>query len=305
MATAHLLDGGIDAKPAQSLDKLCTLALQLGIYRDCVHFYPFILGAEPVRPVDLAAFYAAIAEEGARPTPHTVEAIEQDGSVYRRQSPQPAPVSAADRAAFYQLKSMLQGVVKRGTAHALAPISPYVAGKTGTTEDQNDTWFVGFTNDITIAVWVGYDNAGDSHRTLGDGATGAAVAAPIFQSIVEAAWNEGFPKTVLAPPSAQAMSQLSCKGADPDSDSGRSRHGSRGSYGDCLRLDPKGRPIEARNRLVSRESSYARRNTDDEGSRRSYDQPPPGSSAYGSYRNYGNWGWSGGWAAPQRGFWSW
>ncbi len=253
LATAHLLDGGIAAKPEQSLDRLCALAQEMGIYRDCVHYYPFMLGAQPVRPIDLAAFYAAIANEGVRPSPHTVDAIEQDGMTYAWQAPAAPPPSADDRAAFYQLKTMLQGVLQRGTAHAMAPLAPYVAGKTGTTEDENDTWFVGFTNEITIAVWVGYDNAGDTHRTLGEGSTGASVAVPIFQSIVEAAWNQGMSKTVLAPPSVEAKAELAC---DYDAKAGKSR---RRDSGDCLRLDAKGRPIEARYRLVSRDSTYARR----------------------------------------------
>jgi membrane carboxypeptidase/penicillin-binding protein len=192
LATVHLLEGGIEAKPQQSLDRVCELALKLGIYRDCIKFYPFVLGAEPVRPIDLAAFYAAIANEGARPEPHAVDAIELDGKTYARGTPPPASLSAGDQAVFYQLKTMLQGVVQRGTARAMAALSPFVAGKTGTTEDQNDAWFVGFTNEITIAVWVGYDNAGERRRTLGEGATGAAVAAPIFESIVRAAWRYGF-----------------------------------------------------------------------------------------------------------------
>ena len=82
LATVHLLDGGIAAKPEQSLDRLCALAQELSIYRDCVRYYPFVLGAQPVRPIDLAAFYAAIANEGVRPTPHAVEAIAQDGTAY-------------------------------------------------------------------------------------------------------------------------------------------------------------------------------------------------------------------------------
>ena len=57
-----------------------------------------------------------------------------------------------DRAAFYQLKTMLQGVLARGTARAIAGLSPYVAGKTGTSDEENDAWFVGFTNDVTVAV---------------------------------------------------------------------------------------------------------------------------------------------------------
>ena len=195
---------------------------------------------------------------------------------------------------------MLQGVVKRGTARALAPLAPYVAGKTGTTEDENDAWFIGFTNAITVAVWVGYDNAGDVRHTLGDGSTGAVVAAPIVASIIETARSQGMSRTELAPPSAQAQRQLSCRSVDPDT----GRRGAR----ECLRLDENGRPIEARYRLVSR-NSYARRNTNDEGSRgnASAQEPPQGggSAAFGSGRP-SDWIWGGrNWFGGQRGFWNW
>src|SRR5262249_18543061 len=73
LATVHLLEGGIEEKPEASLDRLCALAVEAQIYRECQRFYPFVLGAQPVRPVDLAAFYAAIANEGLRPTPHVIE----------------------------------------------------------------------------------------------------------------------------------------------------------------------------------------------------------------------------------------
>jgi 1A family penicillin-binding protein len=294
LATVHLLDGGIAAKPEQSLDRLCALAQEMSIYRDCVRYYPFVLGAQPVRPIDLAAFYAAIANEGVRPAPHAVEAIAQDGVTYAREAPLPASPSAADRAAFYQLKTMMQGVLQRGTARALAPLAPYAAGKTGTTEDENDTWFVGFTNEITVAVWVGYDNAGDAHRTLGEGSTGASVAAPIFASIVEAAWRHGMSKTVLAPPSAQAKTVLSCNSPDPES--GKSRR--RGSD-ECLRLDQKGRAMDARYRLISRDSAYARRNTDDEGSGNWGRWREPGYAAYGDAGRSSGWSrdW---WGGPRR-----
>jgi 1A family penicillin-binding protein len=316
LATVHLLQGGIDAKPEQSLDRLCGLAVALKIYRDCAKYYPFVLGAQPVRPIDLAAFYATIANEGVRPSPHVVESIEQDGKTYGSEPPPAADVSASDRAAYYQLKTMMQGVLQRGTARALAPLAPYVAGKTGTTEDQNDAWFVGFTNDITIAVWVGYDNAGSERRTLGDGSTGAAVAAPIFRSIVEAAWSQGWNKSPLAPPSAEAAADLSCKTVDSDTGE-RRRHGSA----ECLRLDAKGKPIEARYRLVSRDSAAPRRSGYDSGYRgfgpwgygdgySSY-----GSSGYAGPNRSGGWSrdtWGGGhrddqsgWQPPRPGFWSW
>ena len=103
---------------------------------------------------------------------------------------------------------MLQGVLERGTAASLRRLAPYVGGKTGTTDNENDAWFVGFTNDVTIAVWVGYDNADGKRRTLGRGQTGAKVAIPIFERILEAAWAHHAPKTPLAPPSPEAARQL-------------------------------------------------------------------------------------------------
>ena len=67
----------------------------------------------------------------------------------------------------------------------------------------------GFTNDVTVAVWLGYDNATGKRRTLVGGATGGGVAVPIFEPIIQAVWANVAPKTVLAPPSLEAKRQLS------------------------------------------------------------------------------------------------
>jgi membrane carboxypeptidase/penicillin-binding protein len=151
LATVHLLDGGIETKPEASLNRLCDLAVEAQIYRECLRYYPFVLGAQPVRPIELAAFYASIANEGLRPAPHVVESIERNGSIIYRHDPQSSVmIKSVDHAAFYQLKTMLQGVLARGTARAMAGLSPYVAGKTGTSDDENDAWFVGFTNDVLL-----------------------------------------------------------------------------------------------------------------------------------------------------------
>ena len=79
VVTAHLLDGGIDRDPEQSLDEVCATAVAAKIYTDCMRYYPFVLGAQPVRMIDLAAFYAAVANEGARPQPHGIDSIESGG----------------------------------------------------------------------------------------------------------------------------------------------------------------------------------------------------------------------------------
>src|SRR5262249_19123539 len=159
------------------------------IYRECQRYYPFVLGAQPVRPIDLAAFYAAIANEGVRPSPHVVETIERNGLIVYRHDPKSAgAIGAGDRAALYPRKTLMPGVLARGTARAISGLAPFVAGKTGTSDNENDAWFVGFTNDVTVAVWIGYDNADGKRRTLGGGATGGGVAVPIFEPVIQAVW---------------------------------------------------------------------------------------------------------------------
>src|SRR5215470_17571839 len=202
LVTARLLDGGIDSTPEESLDRVCEVAMEAQLYPQCVRYYPFVLGAQPVRPIDMAAFYAAIASEGVRPAPYAIETILRDGQpVYQHPPVTAATIGRNDRASFYQLRTMLQGVVERGTARSIRQLAPYVGGKTGTSDNENDAWFVGFTNDVTVAVWVGYDNAEGKRRTLGPGQTGAKVALPIFTSIAEGVWSSYAPKTVLNPPS--------------------------------------------------------------------------------------------------------
>ncbi|MGA8991593.1 MAG: transglycosylase domain-containing protein [Rhodoplanes sp.] len=240
LATVRLLSGGIETAPEDSLDRLCDLAVEAQIYRECLHVYPFVLGAQPVRPIDLASFYAAIANEGMRPTPHVVGSIERDGQVIYRHQQTASPIESIDKPAFYQLKTMLQGVLSRGTANAVADLAPYVAGKTGTSDDENDAWFVGFTNDVTVAVWVGYDNADGKRRTLGAGATGGTVAVPIFKPIIQAVWADVVRKTELAPPSADAAPQLTCRST-----------GRRTALSECFRVDADGKAINTRNVLLS------------------------------------------------------
>jgi penicillin-binding protein 1A len=253
LVTAHLLEG-INDDPAASLDRVCELAVEARIYSECERYYPFILGAQPVRPIDLAAFYATIANEGARPTPYVLESIENDGrSVYQRRLQPLVSLASADRVSFYQLKTMLQGVVERGTARNMHHLSPYVAGKTGTSEDENDTWFVGFTNDITVAVWVGYDNADGKRRTLGSGSTGSSVAAPIFEAVIQSAWAAGIPKVALSPPSAEARRELAFVPIDVHSGE-RVPPGSPRSFTEAFRLDSTGALTETRYTMVARGS---------------------------------------------------
>jgi membrane carboxypeptidase/penicillin-binding protein len=308
LATAHLLQGGIENKPEASLDRLCQLALEAQIYRECLHYYPFVLGAEPVRPVDLGAFFATIANEGLRPAPHVIDSVERNGTiVYRYNSASATRISSVDQAAFYQLKTMMQGVLARGTAHSIADLAPYVAGKTGTSDDENDAWFVGFTNEVTVAVWIGYDNGLGKRRTLGGGATGGGVAVPIFEPVIRAVWNDIAPRTALAPPSQEAKRDLSCAWVGADSGEVR-RRGTR-TTSECLRIDAKGKIIDTTMALLEPGGiRHAKKKRDDDEARpkktalherhRRYASeraPAPATQVVPQWGFFGGGGFGGGW----------
>jgi len=254
VVTAHLLDGGISESPEKSLDEVCATAVAAKIYSQCVRYYPFVLGAQPVRMIDLAAFYAAVANEGALPQPHGIDSIEENGRTIYQYPKTPLPrIEAADRASFYQLKTMLQGVVARGTARSIAALSPYVAGKTGTTENAVDGWFIGFTNDVTVAVWVGYDNGDGKRRSLGSNETGARVALPIFQPIIEAIWAEHIaPKAALSGPSPEARQLI----VDIPIDYMTGDRANGGNFVEHFRRSADGQVADTQYQFVSRDDAY-------------------------------------------------
>jgi len=91
--------------------------------------------------------------------------------------------SILDDRIAYQITSMLEGVVKRGTGRRIAELNVPLAGKTGTTNDNKDAWFIGFSPDLAVGVFVGYDQP----RSLGYKQTGSAVAVPIFKDFMKKA----------------------------------------------------------------------------------------------------------------------
>jgi len=188
---------------------------------------------------------------------------------------------------------MLQGVVERGTARAIRQLAPYVGGKTGTTDKENDAWFVGFTNDVTVAVWVGYDNADGKRRTLGGGSTGGGVAVPIFEPVMRAVWTHVAPKTALAPPSPEAKRILSCTSIDPESGEAQ-----RGGITECFRIDARGRIIDTQNKLISRARAAVRHRDEDERPARRVSRARDSDETARVRRSnevQWQWGWGGGW----------
>ncbi len=103
-----------------------------------------------------------------------------------------------------QIISMMQGVVQKGTGTEVAKVGKPIAGKTGTTSDFYDAWFVGFSPDLAAGVYVGFDDP----RTLGDGETGGHVAAPIFRDFMMAALKDVPAKQFPAPPAVVAQQQM-------------------------------------------------------------------------------------------------
>ncbi|NJL25446.1 MAG: glycosyl transferase, partial [Calothrix sp. SM1_5_4] len=170
--------------PTAGLDYIRAVTQDLGIYKDPIRVYPFVLGAQPTRLIDMVSAYATVANLGFRPTVHFLDEIERDGKVlYKRPRFSLEQVKSIDRVAFYQLRRILEGTVARGTAVSIKDLTGYVAGKTGTSNRENDAWFIGFTNDLVVGVWVGYDSR-DVRASLGARSTGAQLALPIATEVI-------------------------------------------------------------------------------------------------------------------------
>jgi len=137
------------------------------------------LGTFEVTPIELAVAYCPFANNGLRPTPLVItEITDAQGQVLERN--EPAMVQVLPPTTAYQMTSMLQDVVRRGTGTAASGLAQPTAGKTGTTNDLDDAWFVGYTPQMLAAVWIGFDNK----RSLGPKSTGGKVAAPIWKAFM-------------------------------------------------------------------------------------------------------------------------
>jgi len=146
------------------------------------------LGAEGVTPLELVTSYAPFANGGNRVTPRLVTRIEApDGTLLWTQE-QAATIPAMDPRDAYELTEMLEGVVNYGTAKGIRDyeLTGPIAGKTGTTNDGMDVWFVGYTPTLVQGVWFGYDMP----QQIGVNATGGRLAAPAWAEIYQAGWRE-------------------------------------------------------------------------------------------------------------------
>jgi penicillin-binding protein 1A len=176
----------------------------------------------------MAAGYAAFVNGGRAVTPTLIDTVQdRHGRVIWRADARACPGCAAeapsalppeapdnravatDPASAFQMVSMLQGVIQRGTGGRAAIDRP-VAGKTGTTNDFLDGWFVGFTPDLVTAVWVGFDEP----RPLGDNEGGGVVAAPIFSAFMREALA-GRPALPFRTPPGLRMVRINAETGEP------------------------------------------------------------------------------------------
>jgi penicillin-binding protein 1A len=169
---------------AVSLDRVIDTMRGFGITSDIPRHISVALGTPDLTPLELAGGYAGIAAGGRRVTPRFVDLIvDADGKVLvdRRHDPPGPQVFSPDVA--YALTDLMKGVVERGTAKKALELGRPAAGKTGTSANFKDVWFMGFTPDLLCGVWIGRDDS----TPIGDKITGGGAAVPIWLELMKAA----------------------------------------------------------------------------------------------------------------------
>jgi len=193
------------------LDKVVDVVKKFGVSDNPQKIYSLVLGSTETTMVRLVTAYSMMVNGGKKISPLMIEKIQdRDGkTIYRRDkreckscsianlndyvskdvSELPVPFldeskeQVTDSATAYQITSMLQGVVERGTAARAKSVGKIIGGKTGTTNNSYDSWFVGFSPDLVTAVYIGFDTP----KTLGSEETGASVALPVFINFMKEA----------------------------------------------------------------------------------------------------------------------
>jgi penicillin-binding protein 1A len=174
-------------------------AHKFGITSEIEPYLPVALGSAEVTLLEHTAAYTVFPNDGVRLSPHFIRKVtDYDGHVMEQDYPDVRDVLSAHSARV--MVELLRGVVQNGTGYAASKLNHPLAGKTGTTNDFTDAWFLGFSPSITCGVWVGYDEK----KTLGNKETGAQAALPIWMDFMKVAIagkkDEQFP----AAPTAEA-----------------------------------------------------------------------------------------------------
>ena len=185
------------------LKKIVNLSKKLGIYENPNELLSISLGSAETTLLKLTSAYCSFVNGGKLVNPKLIDRIQdsEGNTIFKTEDrycdncknisflSDDVPmikdnfkqIFSAETA--YQITSILEGATKRGTAKKLKDLNLDIAGKTGTTNKNTDTWFIGFTSDLVVGVYVGYDEP----RTLGKFETGAKTAMPIFKSFIKEA----------------------------------------------------------------------------------------------------------------------
>ncbi len=164
------------------MNRVIDLAKRLHVTSDLKPYPSMALGAFEITLWDLTAAYAALDDQGVYVAPYFISKItDRDGKTLEETHPVPEPV--LDPAAAFVTVQGMTGVIKRGTGASAADMKGHFAGKTGTTDNYTDSWFIGFNPNIVCGVWAGRDD----HKPLGRLETGARVGLPIWRKFMEPA----------------------------------------------------------------------------------------------------------------------
>jgi penicillin-binding protein 1A len=161
---------------AVGLEKGIEYARRLGLAGELPPYLPIALGAGEATLLEMTAAFATFANQGLRMKPFLIERItDREGNVIEQTLPRATDALRADTA--FILTSLLRGVAEHGTAARARRLRRPIAGKTGTTNDFTDAWFIGYEASLAAGVWVGFDEKKDS---LGPRADGGSIALPIW-----------------------------------------------------------------------------------------------------------------------------
>jgi 1A family penicillin-binding protein len=188
------------------MDSVTALARRAGLRAPIAPYPSSALGASVVQPLDFVAAYAVFDNGGVAVDPRFIARVEDRTGRAVFTPPAAAPRPAMDARVAFIMRDMMQDVVERGTATALRRLVPSripVAGKTGTTNDNTDVWFVGMTPEYVTGVWLGFDKP----AMLSPGAVGGTLAAPIAGRIIAAA-HEGRSTRGWTPPPGVVSAEL-------------------------------------------------------------------------------------------------
>ena len=165
------------------MESVVALAKRLGIQSPIAPFPSSAIGASAVRPLELVAAYTAFANLGAAVEPRFIQRIDDRSGRAVWSAPPQMPELVLDPRVAFIVRNMLREAVQSGTAASVRRIVPDsipVAGKTGTTNDNTDVWFVGMTPNIVAGVWLGFDTP----KMIAPGVGGGSLAAPVWAQMI-------------------------------------------------------------------------------------------------------------------------